>query len=326
MGTRIGQTASRFDWAKALLLFLFSISFAVATANIGLWFLKMCDPPIYYHDPKYGYLAVPDQWPSTRGFFYRINRAGLRGPDFSMAREPGSLRITFVGDSVTFAGGIVSDTDTFVAQSARLLSTRLGRSISTVNISAPGWGVENMQAYIARYGVYNANLVVWVLPHEDLRRPWSYAPGMPARRVFRIQFLLSHTINVLKSKVLNRNDQAGGHPPDLDQVLEDNLHAFGHALDLIRNSGAKTVIVFLPEGDTPASADKQAYEAYAALAASRGVPTCDLCSQMEAHGGSALFYDGAHLNSHGHDVVAPLIAQCVARLDSDWLDATPTGH
>jgi len=316
----------RRDWIKNTLLFLISTGFALVIANVGLWLLKFCDPPIYYHDAEYGYLAVPDQWPSTRGFFYRINRAGLRGPEFSPAREPGSFRITFVGDSVTFAGGSVSDANTFVARSADLLGQRLGRKVSTVNISAPGWGVKNMQAYIARYGIYEANLVVWILPHEDLRRPWNYAPGMPARKVFRIQFLLSHVMEVLKTHLPYRRDQAGDHPLDANRVLKDNLDAFRRALDLIRGGGANAIVIFFPEGDTPAAADHQAYQAYASVAGSLGVKTCDVCPQMEAEGGRSLFYDGAHLNSRGHEVAGPLIAQCVSQLEPALFAAGVSGN
>jgi hypothetical protein len=118
---------------------------------------------------------------------FRINHFGLRGPDFSPTKEPGTLRITFIGDSVTFGGGVVSDGDTFVSLSAARLSEITGRKVDSVNISAPGWGVSNMEQYIERRGVHCADIVVWILPREGFHRPMSWAEGMPYRKpAFRL--------------------------------------------------------------------------------------------------------------------------------------------
>ena len=269
----------------------------------------MGDPPIYFRDPALGYLAIPDQWPSTRGIPYRINQAGLRGPDFSTTKPPGTFRIVFIGDSVTFGGGVVTDADTYVAQVGDMLARQLNRKVDTINISAPGWGVENMEAYVERYGLYGADLVVWILPYEDLRRPKNDGGGMPTSKSFRIVFLVSHTLQIARSRLRSAEDQAPEVPDPA--VLTDNVKSFGHTLDMIDRTGAKAIVVFFPMGAVAADSDQAAYRAYQEVAGAHGIPTCDVCARMNAAGGEALFYDGAHLNSRGEHVAGPLIAQCV---------------
>ena len=307
---------------KVALLMAGSLIFSLAIANVGLWVLKVGDPPIYYRDAAFGYLAVPDQWPSTRGIPYRINQAGLRGADFPATKPAGTFRVVFIGDSVTFGGGVVSDSDTYVVQVADALARQLHRKVDSVNISAPGWGIENMEAYVERYGLYGADLVIWVLPFEDLRRPKNEGAGMPTSKSFRIVFLASHTIQIARSKLRGSEWQA---PEKSDPaILTANLKSFGHTLDLINQTGAKALMVFFPMGAVAADSDPQAYREYQDVARAHGIQTCDVCAQMNAAGGEALFYDGAHLNSHGEHVAGPLIAQCVAeRLPS--LNAASVG-
>ncbi len=51
---------------KALIL-LGSAIVALAFSNIILWSLNIGKVELYDHDPDYGYLTKPDQWPSPRG-------------------------------------------------------------------------------------------------------------------------------------------------------------------------------------------------------------------------------------------------------------------
>jgi hypothetical protein len=301
-------------------LFVIATLFSLGLANLALWALNLADVEVYDHDPDFGYVAKPDQWPSPRGIVFRINRAGLRGADFSPSKEPGTLRIAFIGDSVTFGGGIVPDTKTFVSLSAARLSEISGRKLDTVNISAPGWGLMNMERYIKRHRVYGADLAVWVLPREDFYRPMSWAEGMPYRKpAFRLTFLASlafERAKVVWGKIAPNQPPASSKSTawSLD-LLHQNVRNFENALELIRSSGAKTVVVFFPEGAMPADADPAAYAQFHTAAESSGAKTCDLSRQVEAGGGVALFYDGAHLNPLGHQVTGRLVAECLSRAE-----------
>ena len=152
---------------------------------------------------------------------------------------------------MTFAGGIVSDANTFVGLSAARLSEMTGCKVGTVNISAPGWGVQNMQQFIKRRGIYAADLAVWVLPREDFHRPMSWAEGMPYRKpAFRLTFLASVAFERAMGAWKNATAHllwSSKHSLGPANPLRQNVKTFSHALELISNSGARIVVIFFPE-------------------------------------------------------------------------------
>lgn len=308
------QTRFRRLFANTVLVFA-SAATALVLANIILWIFNIGKVEIYRYDPDYGYLAVPDQWPSPRGITFRINGAGLRGPDFSPVKKPGTLRLAFVGDSVTFGGGIVSDGDTFVNLAAARLSRMSGRNIDAVNISAPGWGVQNIKGYVARYGLYDADALIWILPREDFYRPFSHE-GMPTESGFRLQFLLSVSMRRLFALIrpkleLHRPKPTGVEDAAISTTLAANIAAFKYVLAYARERGIRIFVIFFPEGDLPADSLPQAYGEYRATAASFGAKICNISGPIDADGGWSLFYDGVHLDPRGHQATAALVAQCV---------------
>lgn len=301
-------------FAKALLVFA-SVATALVLANIILWIFNIGKVELYRYDPGYGYLAVPDQWPSPRGITFRINSAGLRGPDFTPVKKPGTLRLVFAGDSVTFGGGIVSDANTFVNLAAARLSRLSGRNIDAVNISAPGWSVQNIKGYVARYGLYDADALIWILPREDFYRPFSHE-GMPTESGFRLQFLLS--VSMRRLFALAR-PKIKPHPPESasaqdaasSATLAENIAAFKYVLAYAHDRGIRIFVIFFPEGNLPADSLPQAYREYRVTAESFGAKICDISGQINADGGLSLFYDGVHLDPRGHQVTAALVAQCI---------------
>ena len=311
-------------------LLAFSTILCLAAANVALWAMNMGNIQIYRRDPDFGYVTMPDQWPSPRGIVFRINQAGLRGADFPEHKAPGTLRITFVGDSVTFAGGVVSDANTFVSLSAAELSRKSGRTIDTVNISSPGWSPLNMQRYIARYGLYGADVVAWVLPREDFYRPMFDGTDILTQKpMFRLQVFLTAALQRLESRwaepktarASGDEEPAAVSPGD---PLEINLNAFSRVLSEARDRGIPVVVIFFPEGGKAADSNPKAYKAYTDAAHAASAQTCDVSPEMAANGGDALFYDGAHLNANGHIVSGRLIAACLARFAPSLFHAADT--
>src|SRR2546423_452209 len=106
----------------------------LAISEAALRELDFVGCPVFETVPPCGFLARPSQWVSGL-HKYHINRYGLRGLDFSDQRPTGTLRVAFIGDSITFGGGHVSDQETFVEQVASSLETRSGRKTEAINIS-----------------------------------------------------------------------------------------------------------------------------------------------------------------------------------------------
>ena len=284
---------------------------ALLVANSLMWLLNLGQPVIFQTNASCGYTARPDQWASPLGFAYYINRYGLRGPSFPPQRPRQSVRLAFIGDSITFGGGRVRDRDLFVNVTARILRQRTDSNVQPVNISEPGWGIQNMDGYISHQGLHDANAVVWVIPTCDFRRPkmaiGRHFPVLTREPVLRIVTLLRAGWYWARAE-----PSGNGHSYWVQRhALRANLEAFRDALLRIQSAHAVTLTVFVPQQRQPSYAEHD-LRAYQRLAASLDVPTCNLAAGF-AESKRGLFYDGVHLNTSGHRLAGRLIAACIER-------------
>jgi len=289
-----------------------SILFAVLLAEIILRFRDVADPPAFVSDSRYGYIMRPNQSVSTHGYRFRINRFGLRGADFAMPKPSGYYRIVFLGDSVTYGGGTNPDPSLFVNRVASSLSGFLQRPVEAVNVSAPNWGIGNMVSYLQTNGLFDADLVVWVIPSADFRRPTtslSNDAGLPENKsALRLAFVLKvvwlhlqWTVGSLRQRFHPGQDRVADSSLG---TLTQNLATLRRGIDWIRSKGPSVVVVLIPAAT--------GYEhpgdlvAFHGAAESSSVPTLDLGSNLV--GRPEDFIDGVHLNIMGNKVVAEAIA------------------
>ena len=150
-------------WGLIALLLLLVTGELVARYAIGLG-----DPPLMQADLKIEYLFKPDQ--DCRRFHNHIkyNHWSMRSDDFPQHKnDPGELRVLVIGDSVV-NGGVLTDQDklaTSILQ--RELAKDLRRPVVVGNISAGSWGPPNEAAYLKRYGLFDADVLVIVVSSHD---------------------------------------------------------------------------------------------------------------------------------------------------------------
>ena len=99
---------------------------------------------------------------NPRGYFspgnsviHRTNPKGFRGPDFSVAKPPGTIRFLFLGDSFTFGEG-VQDADTYPERFRALLEKSdayRGRRIEAINLGVGGYDTEQEAALLRDFGL-----------------------------------------------------------------------------------------------------------------------------------------------------------------------------
>jgi lysophospholipase L1-like esterase len=121
---------------------------------------------------------------------YPLNAHGLRGPEWTLARPPGTFRVAVVGDSFVAGVGLADEADTLPAQLQRELSRRVpGARIEVLNLGIEG---NNLGAHVdladaaAKLAAPDA-LVLCVTLNNDL----SSFDGQVARREARRPSLLS---------------------------------------------------------------------------------------------------------------------------------------
>jgi len=104
---------------------------------------------------------------NERGYFddesklsYRINAAGYRGAELDLRKEPSTLRIALLGDSLGFGEG-VKESDTAASLIETLLSQEIGCPVEVYNFSVPAYSAHQY-AWLLRNRVlaYRPDVVV----------------------------------------------------------------------------------------------------------------------------------------------------------------------
>ena len=298
---------------KNIFLTVCSIVAALASAEIGLRMLGMGASPAFAPHPQYGYLMKPNQWASTRGNVFHINSAGFRGNDFASRKLPGTFRLVFVGDSVTYGGGSIPETELFANRVAAALQSRSTDKTEAINLSAPGWGVANMAGYIAMNGVHGADVVIWIFPECDFRRlkttleEHRFRTAQPWSRLLYMAYLASTQYGLEQ-----QNDK--GH--ESEAVFKDNVDLLMETLTRLALNGTRVGLVVLPSENQAKSYELDTRTLRTAAGA-HSIPILDATQTFQLHRSEDLYLDGAHLSRNGHKVMAEAIS------DFLWLSIIP---
>jgi hypothetical protein len=270
----------------------------------------IADPPAFAENPQYGFLMRGNQTVSTRGYRFNINKFGLRGRDFAMPKPAGIYRIAFLGDSIPYGGGAVKDPDLFVNVVASRVQVPADRRAEAINMSAPGWGIKNIASYVDSVGLYDADLVVWVVPVDDFRRLQTSLrdyPGFPLLKPrLRLGSLFKAGLSQLARRLRQPEDNQGD-TEESSETLTQNLQTLKRMVGQIKERGMPVLVVLVPpeNGYEPASDG----DAFRATVAACSVPLLDLAPNLQGH--PEYFIDQVHLSTAGHRLVGETIADCL---------------
>jgi hypothetical protein len=275
-------------WPR-LLLALGSILVALVGIEILARLIGWGQMVEFEANESYGFLMRPSQTVYTYGHPVRINSMGLRGPEIQKPKAAGTTRIVFLGDSVTYGGGRIAESQLF----CRIIEARgheLGLKIESVNISAPAWSPQNWWKYIERHGLHDADWVILVLPECDLDRAFGtlsrggHRERVPALRIMSL-FLK------LKAQLVE-NDLT--LYPSVEESTSANLDAVVRLKDRCNSLKFLAVLV-------PSRVPQPVNEALWAPFLDELPNALDLREDLRK---VAYFSDGSHLNVEGNVFVA----------------------
>ena len=148
----------RRSWVEKLVLVLVVLLTPIVWGELAL---RAFVPPrdattsLFIKDDELGWKLRPgaqDRWGEVD---VRINERGYRGPLVPYERTPGTRRVLYLGDSVTFGYRIARWQDTFPFLADSLLAVRDGVPVETVNLAVEGYSQWQqaivMQTEGARY-------------------------------------------------------------------------------------------------------------------------------------------------------------------------------
>ncbi|RJO66129.1 MAG: hypothetical protein C4523_13695 [Myxococcales bacterium] len=156
---------------KYVLLLLAAVFSAAALGEIGLRVLGFDAPALYEYDPDLGYHLQP----GASGVYklegrgsYLINSHGMRAPEVSLEKPPGTYRVVLLGDS--YIEALQVDWEQTVShQLAVRLEKRLGRPVEVLPMGASGYGTGQQYLGLLRDGLkFAPDLVLLMfLPGND---------------------------------------------------------------------------------------------------------------------------------------------------------------
>jgi hypothetical protein len=153
-------------WAQRLGLILAGVVAAFAIAEIAVRAFNLAPVQFYTYDPYVGWKLKPGAsgWQASEGrALIEVNRDGFRGPEYSLAKPPDTLRIAVLGDSFTEANQVALE-DTFCAVAQRDLQAqcpfvvggngrpqRLFSQVEVINFGCDGYGTAQELLTLRRW-------------------------------------------------------------------------------------------------------------------------------------------------------------------------------
>lgn len=148
------------------------------------------------YDELLGWRLVPNSraWSESPEYKvqYIINSKGLRDKEYSYNKEPGKLRIIYLGDSITFGWGVDAN-----SRFTEILERRF-TNVEIINMGVPGYGIDQDLLFLNQEGVkYLPDLVlIYVIPDDLKRACYSKMWGRP-----KPKFLLGKGDRLILSNV-----------------------------------------------------------------------------------------------------------------------------
>ena len=274
-------------------------------------------PVLYYTNISYGYAPLPNQRRNRSGdAIITIDSHGFRGAkDWGM---PADKRILFIGDSVTYGGRVVDDTETFCHLTGQILESRLGSTITCGNAGVNGYGTDNMAERLRYLNVDDEDVIVVTLITHDTTRGlaslsghpfFSREPSGPFKGIWE-----AAGVFMFQAGTKLRMDSRRHHDVDVLDVTRESLTRLFDVLREMNERGKKILIVFSPTEGELQGREKEHTLFVRKLLMESGFSVLDLHGYVSEHHVPGLFYDGVHLNPTGHRLYAEAISSSLASM------------
>jgi lysophospholipase L1-like esterase len=223
------------------------------------------DPPLSVFDKDMEYRFAPSKTYHRFGHLIHYNAYSQRADDFPEHKsQAGELRVMVIGDSVVNGGALLDQSQIFTQLLQRELTDALHRPVIVGNISAGSWGPPNELAYLKKFGLFDADVVMLVFNGDDAKDAMTFAPTVGVRADYPDH----RPISALWEGIHRYSSLRAAAPPeppvDPDKARQECLGAIREMVALARARGARVVIALHP--DRPQVENGQINPGYAQIA------------------------------------------------------------
>lgn len=307
---------------------------------------------IFVQDPELGWKLRPDHQGTWGEVAVSINAKGLRGPEIPYERTPGSLRVLYLGDSVTFGYRLPTYESTFPHRIEERLEADFGVEVETINSGVGGYSPWQELLFLETEGLrYRPDLVVLSFVLNDVTEKFH----LQRFGGNQVGFQLAHSATSLFDRFATKsaivyairqwrartrfgddlqegavereklNDWALIQDPDsprIQQAWNLTIENLDKIVRVCKRQEISLLILAFPStyqfSDVERSGLPQ--KIVVEFGSARGVPTIDLLRRLvqaaeESHESPFdYFLDENHPSEKGSSVIASLVAPAVAEL------------
>ncbi|MDB5174878.1 MAG: hypothetical protein JWN51_3651 [Phycisphaerales bacterium] len=302
-------------WAVRILAAVFLL--AAAGELFCRFYLGMGDPPLMMADPQMEYLFKPSRTYHRFGHRISYNAYSMRCDDFPLHKaRPDELRVMVIGDSVVNGGARVDQTDLVTSLLQKQLAQDLNRPVVVGNISAGSWGPPNELAYIKKFGLLDADVVVLVLNSDDYHDLPTFVPvvgvnpNFPDRPpISALQEAVTRGVHDYLPSLYPASPSDAPEPPATPEVVAQCLDAEREIFRVARAGGAAVILMQYQAADEMGDAKEPGYAEIKAVGQECGVPIIETGPAFAAAqaSGTKVFRDPIHPNAAGHKIMADLL-------------------
>jgi hypothetical protein len=301
-----GEGMPRRTTLRTILLWilLLSVSIPLVVEMTLRSVLGLGNPVLIAPDVACGYTIKPNQ--DIYRFFAHthINDWAMRSDDVSASPAPGTLRILFLGDSISYGTSHIDQNDIFTEILHRELRNIAHRPVDVLNASAGGWAIANELAYLRSRGTFGADIVVDVLNSGDLNQPSASLSSVESDLfVTRPRTAISEIWG--RFHPLRHPTAAGEIAESSDgSILKQNLANLDEIEALGLKNHARFAVVYIPFREDVPHPSVESRTVLADWTKEKGVTFLDLTEVEAQYQAKQITFDGKHLNKLGNRLAA----------------------
>ena len=267
--------------------------------------LGLGTPVLITPDAACGYVLKPNQ--NVYRFFAHIstNQWGMRSNEVPATPAAGTLRLMFLGDSITYGTSRIDQRDIFTELVHRQLPDVVHRPVEVLNASAGAWAIGNELSYLRSRGTFGSEMVIEVLNSGDLTERFATISDVSSG-----YFVVSprSAIGELAGRLLHREsrkqDAGDSTIDDSGTIRKRNLEHLDEMRQLAEQGHTRFVLVYIPFRKEMPVPSETSRKILANWCASRHVPFLDLTDFEAQYAASQITLEGVHLNKQGNALAA----------------------
>ena len=306
----------RFASAVVVLIVL---AILIGIAEFTARMLGLGDPLLYRASVPVGYSLQPGQVKTRRrGAVVTIDSQGLRSlVDWS---ESADYRILFVGDSVTYGGSYIDDSELFSEEVCRELRDEKDLRVTCGNAGTNAYGVDNMRARLRYSSIDNEDLIVVTLIASDAVRGMQSLHGLPyfSREPPNVIPALTEVAVFILDTVRSRIRFGKPVPRTYDDKdLDVARESVSNLIDTLvekQRQGKQVLLVYSPVRLEIEGRTSELQEVVFRYLQESSIPFIDMRTVLQEEDLDKVYFDEVHLDVYGHELFGREIARRIREL------------